>query len=168
MATTAKRFKIPLNAVSGTRCTASKATQLAGLLEQAALVIWDELPMQNKYDFEAVDALLKDIRDCDQPFGGIPMVLGGDFAQILPVVKRSNRARTVATNLQQPPLWDHFTVLRLPKTGEGGGRGRTGEEGKNGGERRKKREEGEDGGGSTLVRRKGRTLHANSNWFVCL
>ena len=56
--------------------------------------------MQNKYDFEVVDRTLRDIRDCEKPFGGLPVILSGDFAQILPVVKRANRARTVAANLQ--------------------------------------------------------------------
>jgi ATP-dependent DNA helicase PIF1 len=55
--------------------------------------------MQNKYDFEAVDRTLRDIRNCEEPFGGLSVILGGDFAQILPVVKRANRARTVAANL---------------------------------------------------------------------
>jgi hypothetical protein len=44
---------------------------------------------------------LRDIRDCEEPFGGLPVILNGDFAQILPVIKRANRARTVAANLQQ-------------------------------------------------------------------
>jgi hypothetical protein len=57
--------------------------------------------MQNKYDFETVDRTLRDIRDCEKPFSGLPVILDGDFTQILPVVKRANRARTVAANLQQ-------------------------------------------------------------------
>jgi hypothetical protein len=55
--------------------------------------------MQNKYDFEAVDRILRDIRDCEKSFGGLLIILSSDFAQILPVVKRANRARTVAANL---------------------------------------------------------------------
>lgn len=69
--------------------------------------------MQNKYDFKAVNALLKDIRECNQPFKDVSVILNGDFAQILSVMKRSNRTRTVAANLQQSPLWDYFTILRL-------------------------------------------------------
>jgi ATP-dependent DNA helicase PIF1 len=55
--------------------------------------------MQNKYDFKAINRILRDIRDCEKPFNGLSVILGGDFAQILPVVKRANRARTVAANL---------------------------------------------------------------------
>jgi hypothetical protein len=81
------RFYIPLNSIQGNQCNISKGTQAAGLLERALLIIWDEVPMQNKYDFEAVNRILRDIRDCEKPFGGLPVILSGDFAQILPVVK---------------------------------------------------------------------------------
>jgi hypothetical protein len=56
--------------------------------------------MQNKYDFEAVNRTLRDIRDYEEPFGGLLIIFSGDFAQILPVIKRANRARIVAANLQ--------------------------------------------------------------------
>jgi hypothetical protein len=55
--------------------------------------------MQNKYDFEIINRILRDIRDYEEPFGGLPVILNSDFAQILPIIKRANRARTVAANL---------------------------------------------------------------------
>jgi hypothetical protein len=55
--------------------------------------------MQNKYDFETVNRILRDIRDCEKPFSGLSVILSSDFAQILSIVKRANRARTVAANL---------------------------------------------------------------------
>jgi hypothetical protein len=36
--------------------------------------------MQNKYDFEAVDRTLRDIRDCEKSFGGLPVIFSDDFA----------------------------------------------------------------------------------------
>ncbi|POS81917.1 hypothetical protein EPUL_004563, partial [Erysiphe pulchra] len=46
----------------------------------------DEVTMQLKYHLSAVDKLLRDITGRKtQLFGGIPVLLGGDFAQILPV-----------------------------------------------------------------------------------
>jgi hypothetical protein len=102
-----------LNFHQGFICPVSKSTQIAGLLERTALIIWDEVPMQNKYDFEIVNLLLKDFRGNDVLFGGVPVIFGRDFAQILPVVKRANRARTVAANIQQSHFWPRFTVLHL-------------------------------------------------------
>jgi ATP-dependent DNA helicase PIF1 len=50
--------------------------------------------MQHKYCFEVVHRLLVDLRSIidDILFGGVPVILGGDFAQILPVVPRGSRA----------------------------------------------------------------------------
>jgi hypothetical protein len=69
--------------------------------------------MQNKYDFEIINRTLRDIRNCEEPFSGLSIILSGDFAQILPVIKRANRARTMAANLQQSFLRQRFTTLFL-------------------------------------------------------
>jgi PIF1-like helicase len=55
--------------------------------------------MQNKYDFKAINRILRDIRDCEKLFSGLSVILDSDFAQILLVIKRANRVRTVAANL---------------------------------------------------------------------
>lgn len=46
-------------------------------------------------------------------FGGFPIVLRGDFAQILQVVKNENQARIVDACLQQSSLWPHLKILKL-------------------------------------------------------
>ncbi|EMD37967.1 hypothetical protein CERSUDRAFT_37693, partial [Gelatoporia subvermispora B] len=43
----------------------------------------------------AVDHTLCDIHDSDRLFGGITVVMGGDFQQILPVILRGSRAQIV-------------------------------------------------------------------------
>jgi hypothetical protein len=55
--------------------------------------------MQNKYDFKAINRILRDIRDCEKSSSGLLIIFNSDFAQILPMVKRANRARTVTANL---------------------------------------------------------------------
>ena len=40
-----------------------------------------EVPMQCKYCFDAVSTTLADILGNELHFGGIPVILGGDFAQ---------------------------------------------------------------------------------------
>ncbi len=59
------------------------------------------MPMQYKYYFETIHRILKNICRSNTLFGKIPIILGGDFAQILPIVRKANRARTIAANLQQ-------------------------------------------------------------------
>jgi hypothetical protein len=36
--------------------------------------------IQNKYDFEAVDRILRDIRDYEKLFSGLLVIFSGDFA----------------------------------------------------------------------------------------
>ncbi|CAA2986584.1 ATP-dependent DNA helicase PIF4-like, partial [Olea europaea subsp. europaea] len=67
------RFKIPLETVGEVNCFISK------------LIIWDEAPMVNRCAVESVDKMLRDITDCNLPFGRKVIVLGGNFRQILPV-----------------------------------------------------------------------------------
>ncbi|XP_026459723.1 uncharacterized protein LOC113360429 [Papaver somniferum] len=53
----------------------------------ATLIIWDEVPMQHKYCIEAVNRLLQDIHENkEDDFGGVTVVMGGDFRQTLPVI----------------------------------------------------------------------------------
>ena len=71
--------------------------------------------MQHKYCFEAVNRTLNDICHASDNdlFGNIPIVFGGDFAQILPVVPRGNRAAIVRACIQQSFLWPRFKLLYL-------------------------------------------------------
>jgi len=107
------RFRIPLDLHPDSVCNVSKNSQVAELFRQTELVIWDEVPMQHKHCFEAVHRMLTDVRGDDSFFGGIPTVFGGDFAQILPVVKHGNRAAIVSANLQNSFLWQQMRVLKL-------------------------------------------------------
>lgn len=64
----------------------SKNSELADLLRETTLLIWDEVSMQHQYYFQSVNKLLKDVRSEEQLFGELSVVLGDDFAQILYVV----------------------------------------------------------------------------------
>jgi hypothetical protein len=46
-------------------------------------------------------------------FGGVPVILGGDFAQILPVVPHGSRADIVTACLQKSFIWPQLKQLRL-------------------------------------------------------
>ncbi|CZT06983.1 uncharacterized protein RAG0_12554 [Rhynchosporium agropyri] len=92
--TSHSQFKIPINLNEWTVSSISKQSQLAGMLRTVDLIIWDEVPMQHKYCFEVVHRLLVDLRGTSTHilFGGVPVIMGGDFAQILPVVPHGSRA----------------------------------------------------------------------------
>ena len=58
------------------------------------MILWDETSMGHRNFFEALDRSLRDIlqledpQSVEKPFGGKVVVLGGDFRQILLVVKK--------------------------------------------------------------------------------
>ncbi|POS82310.1 hypothetical protein EPUL_006433, partial [Erysiphe pulchra] len=104
------QFRIPIDCPDGTRCSINRQSPLAGLLKKTRLIIWDEVTMQLKHNFVAVDLTLRDImQNQDDLFGGIPVVLGGDFAQILPVVRRGRRENTANACIR---FWDKWSIVR--------------------------------------------------------
>ncbi|POS83958.1 hypothetical protein EPUL_003733, partial [Erysiphe pulchra] len=106
-------FRIPLDCDESSRCHIPKQSNLAKLLKRTSLIIWDKVTMQPRHYFDAVDRILQDIRDKKNLFGGISVVLGGDFAQIIPVVKRGGLHEIVNTCIQYWNNWSKIRVLFL-------------------------------------------------------
>ncbi len=77
------------------------------------MIIWDEAPMSHKHAFEALDRTLRDVLQQDVVFGGKVVLLGGDFRQILPVVRKGGRADIVNASLCQSYIWRSTQLLRL-------------------------------------------------------
>ncbi|CAF4426189.1 unnamed protein product [Rotaria sp. Silwood2] len=73
----------------------------------------NEAPMAPCYALNAVDILLRDIMNIDAPFGGKIMILGGDFRQVLPVIRLANRSELIAASLKSSNLWPYFKVIHL-------------------------------------------------------
>ena len=70
--------------------------------------------MMHRHCFEALDRSLRDVLENeDEIFGGIPVVLGGDFRQVLPVIPRAGRRRVVQSTLKCSYIWEHVDVLKL-------------------------------------------------------
>jgi len=112
------RFKIPLSNALNSGCNITSSSPLAYMIRNTSLIIWDEVPMQHKSCFEAVNWTLNDICHVNDSslFGRIPIVLGGDFAQILPVVRRGSQQATVQACIQHSSIWNSLHVLRLRTT----------------------------------------------------
>ncbi|XP_074323220.1 ATP-dependent DNA helicase RRM3-like [Apium graveolens] len=113
------RFKIPIVLDECSTCNISHDSDVAQLIKQTQLIIWDEAPMQHMYVFECLDRSLKDIMkavDLERyamSFGGITVVLGGDFRQILPVITYGDRADIVAACITRSRLWSICQVFLL-------------------------------------------------------
>ncbi|KAG0610723.1 hypothetical protein M758_7G086700 [Ceratodon purpureus] len=94
-------------------CTINKNSEYADVFREASLIIWDEVPMQHGHCAEAVDRSLRDIRDSNSPFGGVTVVFGGDFCQILPVIPRGSRPQIVGACLRRSTIWQHVRMMNL-------------------------------------------------------
>jgi ATP-dependent DNA helicase PIF1 len=107
-------FKIPLTLQESGCCSFTKQSGTAKLLQQAALIIWDEASMTKRQNVEALDNSLRDIMGRSHlPFGGKIVVLGGDFRQVLPVMRKGSRAQIVDASLQRSYLWESMRHLKL-------------------------------------------------------
>ena len=113
------RFKIPIILDDCSTCNIAQQSDISQLLQKTSLIIWDEAPMQHRYAFECLDRSLRDImKSVDPkrfhiPFGGINIVLGGDFRQILPVIPGSSRAEVVSASVIRSKLWKNVELHTL-------------------------------------------------------
>ncbi|XP_050093817.1 uncharacterized protein LOC126576549 [Anopheles aquasalis] len=106
-------FKLPLILDENSVCNIPAQSQVAELMRQASLIVWDEASMSSRFALEAVDRTLQDIVGVRRPFGGKVMLLCGDFRQMLPIVPRGTDAQVVQQSIRRSPLWPLFRVLRL-------------------------------------------------------
>ncbi|XP_074350186.1 uncharacterized protein LOC141689724 [Apium graveolens] len=113
------RFKILLKLDDTSMCSIAQNSDIAELLKRTSLIIWDEALMQGRYAFECLDRTLRDIMKYvsvdrgEKPFGGITMLLGGDFRQILPVVPKGSRSDIVGASITSSPLWCQCKLFKL-------------------------------------------------------
>ena len=114
-------FKIPIELWDGILCNIKKGSLLAELLKKVSLIVWDELPAQDRRAAEAVDKTMRDIRNIDRPYGGATMVYGGDWQQTLPVVVKGTREQILEVCLQRSYLWREVKVLHLTQNMRLGG-----------------------------------------------
>eukprot|EP00267_Zea_mays_P048853 XP_020401468.1 uncharacterized protein LOC109943072 [Zea mays] len=107
-------FKIPLTIDDGAVCSFTKQSGTTKLLQKASLIIWDEASMAKRQAIEALDNSMRDIMGrTGVPFGGKTIVFGGDFREVLPVVRKGSRAQIVAASLRSSYLWESMCHLKL-------------------------------------------------------
>ena len=108
------RFRLPVPVpLEGCKSSIKAQSLAARIMRDAALLVWDEAPTAPKAMFEAVDLLLRDVRGTDQPFGGLPVLLGGDFRQIPPVLRHIDRDGVACHTLIALSWWRNDHVLRF-------------------------------------------------------
>src|SRR6266540_4440708 len=117
--TTHSRFRIPIDLDELSMCDIKRETNLAKLLIDTSLIIWDKALMTHKQCFEAFDRSLRDIiaetdkKALDIPFGGKVVVLGGDPKQVLPVIENGTKEQIINASIITSYLWTNVTILSL-------------------------------------------------------
>ena len=100
---------VPINVHDKSMCSIKKGTAHARLMQEASLLIIDEKTMGQRNVFECVDRSLRDIRNCEQPFGGLPVVMSGDWRQTLPVTPGGGKADIIANSLKASKIWTDYS-----------------------------------------------------------
>ncbi len=61
------------------------------LIKKADVLVIDEISMLHDFRLDMVDEILRIVRDSPEPFGGVQVILCGDFFQLPPVNRRDSR-----------------------------------------------------------------------------
>ena len=70
-------FKLSFDISPVSTCKLKAQSAQAEVFREAKLIVRDKAVMQYRYCFDAVDSMLRDIRESDRPFGGIVMLFAG-------------------------------------------------------------------------------------------
>nr|GEX98434.1 hypothetical protein [Tanacetum cinerariifolium] len=112
------------------RCRDNKVTAIKGP-DRATFVIQENVTagtdgasvqISQRYAFEALDKTLRDIlgykslENRNSIFGGMTVLLGGDFWQILPVIPKAKRPKVVQSCTNRSELWKCCKVFALTRS----------------------------------------------------
>lgn len=97
------------------------------VMEELDAIIIDEVSMLRRDQFELIDIVLSSIKENNLPFGGVQMILVGDFLQLPPVVSETDRRKysdLVEPYCFQSDMWKHgafqsFNLTTNYRQGEG-------------------------------------------------
>jgi ATP-dependent exoDNAse (exonuclease V) alpha subunit len=77
-------------------------------ISRAKILVIDEVSMLSHAMLSMVDAVIREVKQSDEPFGGMQVILVGDFFQLPPVVRQENRegdSQELFDEDNRPPLF---------------------------------------------------------------
>ena len=110
-------FKLPLKITSESvsSITSSSFSAQHEMIRELTVIIIDEASMISNLLLDCLNRSLKDICDDRRDFGGKFVIFGGDFRQILPVVRNGTRSSIVRSCIKSNPIWKHVRRFTLTK-----------------------------------------------------
>lgn len=115
-------FKLPVPLLETSVSAIKPNTDLADNLRKTSLILWDEASMAHSVSLNILDRLLKDVTGRTDLFGNKVVVFGGDFRQVLPVVRHGSRTSILESSIKSWIHWSSVKQLKLTtnmRTGEG-------------------------------------------------
>jgi hypothetical protein len=90
--------KLPLSLIrcDTPLCNINKGSGVVKVLQECALIVWDECTMAHRLALEALERILQDLRGNGQQMGDVLVLLASDVRQTLPFISRG----TVADELK--------------------------------------------------------------------
>ncbi len=77
-------------------------------IEKTDVLIIDEISMLHDYRLDLIDEALRKVRGLDKPFGGIQVVLSGDFYQLPPISREEDRQGGFAVDAN---IWEEMSPV---------------------------------------------------------
>ena len=108
-----KTLGLPVPLYSDSSSNIEMQSKEADYLRSVDVFIWDEAPMAPRYALEIMNRLLQELMQNNLPFGGKIILIGGDFRQLLPVLKGGTRPETVNLSIKFSSLCKEFKVFSL-------------------------------------------------------
>ena len=100
-------FKLPVPLLDNSSCNVSPTSSYAAMLRDVSLFIVDESSMVPIHAFDAIDKLLRDITGNNRAFGGKVFLWGGDFRQVLPIVRHGHPSAIIEQCLKSSKHWPY-------------------------------------------------------------
>jgi len=95
-------------------CNISKGTGQAKVLQECALIVWDECTMSHKHSLKESSGSnsLRPARQANT-YGGVVVLVADDFRQTLPVIPKGTMANKLKPCLKASYLWRHVRKPEL-------------------------------------------------------
>ena len=86
--------------------------QRRDIIKKTEILVIDEISMLHDFRLDMIDNVIRNVRDSDIPFGGIQVVLCGDFFQLPPINRRDSKKGSF---INESNVWknNNFTVCYL-------------------------------------------------------
>lgn len=92
----------------------TKRAYLRSRFAKTKVLIIDEISMLHSYRLDMVDLILRTFRNSDEPFGGMQIVMCGDFFQLPPVTKREQQSlqpEAKADFVTESAVWQEMKLV---------------------------------------------------------